>query len=364
MGDLNTVDDYEVGFDPDGNFSVDLSVQGSDMGWSVMTAGDVDNDGFSDVLMGAPDQSSALGVPRSTGEACLLYGFSPMLISESTEDYFYDVDDFLSLSNPSGSGKVGTAEFGGVYNGDSTGEQVFCAGDINEDGFDDFLISAPEADHMYQGVRYTDVGAVYLIYGRERDGLPGELVGSLSLADVGSTIDGAVFYGDHIAEERWETSPYWTTPHLSDNPDHYDENHVLHNPPHVVQTELANAGTWIVGGFDMDGDGIDDLMIGVPNATRVNESWDHDQSPVIQLPDMGAAFIVYGGSQEQLMDSDCDGVVDIADYIQYVSVYNGNSNPEAICRYTDLNRDGDIDCDDLQLFEDALGLSIPVAGCD
>lgn len=100
------------GFDGSVLLNVPGGSPGDGFGWSVDGAGDVDNDGFDDLIIGSPvtnyfisQSGSAVVVSGRTGEAL----------------YFYNGD----------------------HVGDQFGHSVSAAGDVNDDGFDDFIIGAP-----------------------------------------------------------------------------------------------------------------------------------------------------------------------------------------------------------------------------
>ena len=92
------------------------------------------------------------------------------------------------------------------------------AGDINNDGFDDFIIGSPFADTA-GGI---DAGRAYVIFGSPE---PGE--GTHDLADVGSEVPGLVVDGAEAGD---------------------------------------NLGATVGGGFDLNGDGVDDGLVGAPFA--------------------------------------------------------------------------------------------------
>ncbi len=91
---------------------------GDAAGVSVAGAGDVDADGHFDILVGAPSADSR------NGAAYLVYGPTTGATSLSAVE----------------------AEFVGEAYGDSTGWSLGSAGDIDEDGYGDILISAPYND--------------------------------------------------------------------------------------------------------------------------------------------------------------------------------------------------------------------------
>ncbi len=104
-------------------------------GYSVATAGDVNGDGYSDVIIGASDYDNGEG---DEGAAFLYYG-SPTGLS-STPDW------------------TGESNQDWAYYGYS----VATAGDVNGDGYSDVIISAYKYDNLA-----TDVGAVFLYYGSQ-----------------------------------------------------------------------------------------------------------------------------------------------------------------------------------------------------
>lgn len=100
---------------------VEILAEASDdwFGQSVASAGDTDGDGVDDILVGAP-QSAELG--ELAGKAWLLLG------------------------PPAASVPVSEAEavFTAVGTGDQLGLSLGAAGDVDEDGFGDVLVSAPQ----------------------------------------------------------------------------------------------------------------------------------------------------------------------------------------------------------------------------
>lgn len=109
-------------------------------GIKTITAGDVNGDGYDDFLV-ASKTNDDTGL--NAGAAYLVYGRATVLTSES-----------LGASNNT------IAEFTGEAASDYAGTIVGPAGDVNNDGFDDFLITA------YQPGPGVGNGQVYLIYGK------------------------------------------------------------------------------------------------------------------------------------------------------------------------------------------------------
>ncbi len=95
-------------------------------GWSVSGAGDVNGDGYADVIVGA------YGYNSNTGRAYLYFGGNPM---DSTADITF-------------TGEAANNQFGFSVSG---------AGDVNKDGFADVIIGAPGNN--------SNKGKAYIYYG-------------------------------------------------------------------------------------------------------------------------------------------------------------------------------------------------------
>ncbi|MEQ8844325.1 MAG: GC-type dockerin domain-anchored protein [Phycisphaerales bacterium] len=176
--------------------------EGDLSGSAVASAGDLNDDGVDDVLVGA--FRGDFGGQPDTGLAYVVYG-----IDTGAGGRFPPAIDLTRLDGATG------VVLGGVDEGDYTGVSVAAAGDVNGDGIDDAIIGASNA----RPDRRTRTGAAYVVFGRR--GGPGA---QLPLADLdsrnGFRIDGDVD-GDALGDS------------------------------------VASAG-------DMDGDGVGDVAVGVP----------------------------------------------------------------------------------------------------
>ncbi len=101
-------------------------------GISVASAGDVDGDGYADVIVGA-DWNDVGGA--NAGRAYIYRGGSPM-----------DVNVYVTLT--------------GVAAGDLFGISVAPAGDVNGNGYADVIVGA-----IYNDLAFTDAGAAYVYLG-------------------------------------------------------------------------------------------------------------------------------------------------------------------------------------------------------
>ena len=120
-------------------------------GYSVASAGDVNGDGFDDILVGAYLAGTS---PSGAGATYLVFGSDTGFAAEV---------DLASLDGETGFQITGEADF------DRSGYSVASAGDVNHDGFDDIFVGAPYAD-----ANGVDSGAAYVIFGKATRGTTGD----------------------------------------------------------------------------------------------------------------------------------------------------------------------------------------------
>jgi VCBS repeat-containing protein len=198
---LSTLDG-KTGFRLDGEASIDQS------GHSVASAGDVNGDGFGDLIVGAPTADT---IDESSGASYVIFGQA---------SGFSSTLDLSTLNGTTGFRLDGPGAF------DDSGVSVASAGDINSDGFDDVIVGANGTDPG---------GASYLVFGKA-----GGFASSLDL----STLDGKT--GFRLDGATGDSSGF----------------------------SVASAG-------DFNGDGFDDLIIGAISASPGGT-------------DSGASYLVFG----------------------------------------------------------------------
>ena len=195
-------------------FSPLITIEGvnvnDELGFSVASAGDVNNDGYDDIIIGAYQASP--GGRSNAGEAYVIYGKST----------FISVD--LSTTLPTSSG----FKVSGDAIDDQLGYSVASAGDVNNDRYDDIIIGANNAD---SGGR-TSAGEAYIIYG------------NATLTDIDLSVTDTTLPSYFSADKGFR---------------------VLGNGFYNLGNSVASAG-------DVNGDDYDDIIIGANNASSGGRS--------------------------------------------------------------------------------------------
>ena len=214
---------------------------GASLGYSVAGVGDVDGDGYHDVLVGAHERDL---LEQDEGVAWLHHG-SPTGAS-ATPDW------------------TGQGAHASAYYGLGLGP----AGDVDGDGYDDVVIGAPEHDGTYAAG-----GAAWVHHGSSTGLEPTAgwtAEGDLPDSDFGiaawtaGDVDGDGFDDLFVGAPTWQDSPaeegrghvYMGSP-----------GGLEASPSWVLESELDGAWFGFSGGTsgDVDGDGYDDLVVGAPS---------------------------------------------------------------------------------------------------
>ncbi len=165
---------------------------GDQVGEGISGAGDVNGDGYADLIVGAHLGDDG---GRNAGEAYVVFGKAGFFGSLDGTDR--RVIDLTSLSETDGFIIQGDAV------GDRAGERVSGAGDVNGDGFADLIVGAQSANDGG-----TDAGEAYVVFGRA--GPFGSLDGTsrrvIDLTRLSET-DGFIIQGDAVGDRAgWSVS--------------------------------------------------------------------------------------------------------------------------------------------------------------
>jgi hypothetical protein len=232
-------------------------------GHSVAGPGDVNDDGFDDLLIGAPGAGHA--GPSFAGETYIVYGSNTL-------------PALLELSSLAVSGGV---TINGIASSDQNGTMVAAAGDVNNDGYMDILTGAPLADPFAKNL----AGRAAIVYG----GPALSSVINLNALGAGGVMLNGHFSGDKLGEEGGGAGDV--------NGDGFDDiilgvrvrngpagekagrSYVLYGGNSLPQSLSVNAigsdgitfegigandqsGGSVAAGGDLNGDNYDDLIIG------------------------------------------------------------------------------------------------------
>jgi hypothetical protein len=226
-----------IALDPSPDAVLDGAAMNDHFGAAAASAGDVNGDGFADVVIGA------FGYASNTGAA------------------------YVYLGGPAGLGTAAAGIMIGEAPFDAFGAVVAGVGDLNDDGFSDILVSATSAagGGMYRGRVYLFLGS-----GAATLDVTGDLVlsGASDGDYFGASLGAADLNGDghmDVAIGAPQTGP----PGLGEVVVYFGSSSGVDATPETTLTGAAVSsgfGGGLHGAGDVNGDAYDDLLVGAPSA--------------------------------------------------------------------------------------------------
>lgn len=273
-----------------GGFVIEGALAGDQAGWTVAGGGDVNGDGHADVLVGA---YTADVDGNGEGRAYVVFGgAAPGSIS------------LADVENGDGGFVID-----GIDDGDQTGYAIADAGDVNGDGLADIIVGAPQSNAVTD-----DEGRAYVVFGKSDtdavalETLEGDTTGfSISGAFVndlvGYSVGGGVDVNGDGLDDVIVGAPQGDVGAFTDAGRAWVIFGRTSSAP-VIVTALGTGGFAIrgysdgdrvgdavAGAGDVNGDGLEDVVIGSPYA---NPSGNNS----------GRAFVVFGRTATSILDLD------------------------------------------------------------
>ncbi|WP_414573653.1 beta strand repeat-containing protein [Nostoc sp. CCY 9925] len=309
-------------------FAINGIAAGDLSGGSVSSAGDINNDGFDDVIIGA------IGANDFSGQSYVVFGKSTGFSSS------------LNLSTLNGTNGFA---INGIQLGDVSGGSVSDAGDINGDGIDDLIIGATNAPDGSSGQSYVVFGKStgfspslnlstlngtngFVINGIEAgdfSGSPVSSAGDVNGDGIDDLIIGAINFkannGGTVSASGQSYVVFGKSTGFSASLNLSDLNGTNGFTINGIEADdLTNFS--VSGAGDVNGDGFDDLIIGVPSA---------DPNGIRS----GQSYVVFGkgrGFNPSINLSDLNGTNGFS--INGIVPFDSSGN--SVSRGGDVNGDG------------------------
>jgi hypothetical protein len=256
------------------------SATGARFGESVSGAGDLNGDGYADIIIGAPYYPNG----NAAGRAYVYYGSATGLTTSNNWKFICDQD--------------------GAYLGIS----VAGAGDVNRDGYSDVIIGASGYDNGE-----TNEGRVYVFYGSYngvRSASPWIMESNQEAAFFGQSVSTA---GDTNGDGFSDViigAPYYDNGNTDEGVAFvYPGGPIgLFNVPIALLDGANQDGAWfgysVAGAGDVNGDGFSDVIVGAyKRDNRILFTPTAPSIPIISV-DAGSAYIFAGSSTGPTSESE------------------------------------------------------------
>ncbi|MBA5249175.1 MAG: hypothetical protein FE834_06540, partial [Gammaproteobacteria bacterium] len=256
-----------------GGFVINGEAAGDKSGFSVSSAGDVNGDGLDDLIVGTPYAGS------NAGKSYVVFGTTNTTAI-----------DLSTIANGTGGFVIN-----GEAAGDKSGNSVSSAGDVNGDGLDDLIVGAWKAD--------GNKGKSYVIFGNKTN------TAAINLSDIANGTGGFVINGEaagDISGDSVSSAGDVNGDGLDDlivgafGGPNIGKSYIVFGTTSTTAINLSDiasgTGGFVINGEtkgdysrisvssagDVNGDGLDDLIIGAYLADATNKT------------DSGKSYVVFG----------------------------------------------------------------------